>query len=177
MEADWEFEIGGDAPVIDADWPGFVNLRDEPWRAREIAETHMLPGLAEALLRLNQPGSPVWTCKADVFVPEPVDPDEMGAGSEEANCAIACYVDILMRGDQIWSLPQQAEQSCRELCARIRQNPLRCCRVDLVVRAASVAGADRLGVTAYLTGCGPTTAQARARLSECLATFVRLIVG
>ena len=26
MEADWELEIGGDAPVIEADWPGFVDL-------------------------------------------------------------------------------------------------------------------------------------------------------
>jgi hypothetical protein len=27
LEADWEFEVGGDAPVIDALWPGFVDLR------------------------------------------------------------------------------------------------------------------------------------------------------
>jgi hypothetical protein len=30
MEADWEFEVGGDAPVIDALWPGFVDLRLSP---------------------------------------------------------------------------------------------------------------------------------------------------
>ncbi len=30
MEADWEFEVGGDAPVIEAHWPGFVDLRQNP---------------------------------------------------------------------------------------------------------------------------------------------------
>ena len=30
MEADWEFEVGGDAPVIEALWAGFVDLRSQP---------------------------------------------------------------------------------------------------------------------------------------------------
>ena len=30
MEADWELEIGGDAPVIEAHWTGFVDLRADP---------------------------------------------------------------------------------------------------------------------------------------------------
>ena len=37
MEADWEFEVGGDAPVIEARWPGFVDLRRNPERAMEFA--------------------------------------------------------------------------------------------------------------------------------------------
>ena len=39
MEADWEIEIGGDAPVIEAHWFGFVDLRIEPSRANELPET------------------------------------------------------------------------------------------------------------------------------------------
>jgi len=177
MEADWEFEVGGDAPVIEAYWAGFVNLRDEPWRVGEIAETHMLPGLAEALLRLNVAGSPVWTCKTDVLVPEQVDPDELGASSEEANFAIACYIDILMRSDQIWNLPGKAEQRCRELCARIKQIPLRCCRVDMVIRRARIADADSFGATVYFTACGRTSSEARERLGECLAAVAQSIVA
>ena len=30
MEADWEVEIGGGAPVIDACWDGYVDLRFNP---------------------------------------------------------------------------------------------------------------------------------------------------
>jgi hypothetical protein len=38
MEADWEFEVGGDAPVIEAPWPGFVDLRLHPERAWQLSE-------------------------------------------------------------------------------------------------------------------------------------------
>ena len=37
MEADWEFEIGGGAPVIDAPGPGFVDLQHEPRTRRRAA--------------------------------------------------------------------------------------------------------------------------------------------
>ena len=53
MEADWEVEIGGDAPVIDAQWPGLVDLRANPERVCEIAEASAFPPLADLLLALN----------------------------------------------------------------------------------------------------------------------------
>lgn len=177
MEADWEFEIGGDAPVIEAYWAGFVNLRDEPARVGEIAEAEMLPGLAAALQYLNQPGSPVWSCKSDVFVPEQIDADEVAASGDEAKFAIACYIDLLRRSDQEWMVPLNAEEDCRKLCARMREIPLRRCRVDLVVRRALVGDANELGVTAYLTACGQTSTDANARLAESLKAFAQLIAG
>ena len=103
MEADWEFEIGGDSPIIEAHWPGFVDLRIEPNKAGELAETRDLPGLAFTLARLNAVKSPVWTCKTDVFVPGRIDPDELEATSEEATHALACYIDLLMRSEQRWN--------------------------------------------------------------------------
>jgi hypothetical protein len=53
MEADWEFEVGPDAaglaaPVIDALWPGFVDLRRAPELAWHLPEAAQLPALAEA---------------------------------------------------------------------------------------------------------------------------------
>jgi hypothetical protein len=176
MEADWEFEIGGDAPVLDAYWPGFVNVRDEPWRVAEVAETWELQGLAAALLKLNEIGSPVWTSKTDVFVPEQVDADELDAGEDEAKCALACYIDVLKRNPQVWSALAGAEHDCRRLCARLREAPLRCCRVDVVIRRARVAQVDGLGATIYLTACGRTAAEAKERLGECLAAFAGLMV-
>lgn len=177
MEADWEFEIGGDAPFIEAYWPGFVNLRDEPELIRGIAETEMLPGLGEALLKLNAVGSPVWTCKTDVFVPEQFDPDELSATAVESKFAVACYIDLLMRSDQAWNLPFKAEKDCRNLCAEMHAIPLRSCRVDLVIRQARVGDVKDLGVTVYLTACGPTLPVAEERLAQCLAAFARLIVA
>jgi hypothetical protein len=177
MEADWEFEVGGDAPVIDAQWPGFVDLRIDQQRAGELTEARQLPGLADALARLNAINSPVWTCKTDVFQPGEIDIDELDASSEEAAHAIACYIDLLMRSDKQWNFPSRAEQACKKLCAQLRDVPLRCCRVDLVVRRAHIApDLNDLGATAYLTACGRMEKDANSRLAECLAEFARVIV-
>ena len=177
MEADWEFEIGSDAPVIEAYWPGFVNLRDDPERVRQIVECGMLPGLADTLLKLNGADSPVWTCKTDVFVPDVIDPDELAARVDESKFAVACYIDLLMRSDRPWSDPQRAEADCRTLCARMRDIPLGNCRVDVVVRRARVSDVNDLGATTYITACGPTLDFAKKRLSECIAAFSRLMLA
>ena len=176
MEADWEIEIGGDAPVIDADWPGFVDLRISPERVNKIAETHLQPGLAEALTRLNAADSSVWTCKTDVFAPERADPDELDARPDAATHAVACYLDLLMRSDQAWNLPSEAEHACKQLCARLRAIQLQRCRVDFVVRRAVVAGVNELGATVYLTACGRTLMDAKSRLGECLSAFSEVVV-
>jgi hypothetical protein len=177
MEADWEFEIGNDAPIIETHWEGFVDLRVEPNRAGELEETLQLPGLVDALVRLNSPTSPTWTCKTDVFVPERIDPDELDATSAEASQALACYIDLLPRFDQRWDAPARAEAACREMCARLRDVPMRRCRVDFVIRQAHIEpGLNDLGATAYLTACGPTPWEARSWLTGCVSLFAELIV-
>jgi hypothetical protein len=178
METDWEFEIGGDAPVIEAHWPGFVDLCADPRRVANLTEARQLPGLAEALTRLNAMNSPVWTCKTDIFVPGQIDPDELDAAGIEGSHSVACYVDLLMRSDQQWDFPSKAELFCRELCARLRDIPLRRCRVDLVVRRAHIeSDLSDLGMTAYLTACGQTKSDAKSRLAECLSLFSEAIVS
>ena len=177
MEADWEFEVGNDAPIIEARWQGFVDLRTQPERANELVETLQLPGLAEALGRLNAPSSAVWTCKTDVFVPDQLDPDELDATSEETAFGLACYVDLVPCIEERWDVPSKAERWCKELCSRLRDISLRLCRVDLVVRQCHIdSGLHDLGATAYLIGCGPTQGDARLRLAECLSRFAEAIV-
>jgi hypothetical protein len=177
MEADWEVEIGGQAPVIDAHWTGFIDLRLAPQRAWQLPEAAQLPALADTLLRLNSSSSPVWTSKCDVWRPDTFDPDELDAPPGERNCAVACYIDLLPRAgpssDQPWPDPEQAVAACKTLCARLRAAALRCCRADLIVRQASIApGRLDLGVTAYFTACGSTPAAAAAALAFALAAFV-----
>jgi len=159
MEADWEFEIGGDAPVIDACWAGFVDLRwnadgerDLHARIRSLAEVDQFPQLAGALERLNSQHSPVWTSKCDfwpVLVAGDFDPDEL----------------------------DKVAASCKDLCARLHAVPLRCCRVDLIIRRASIA-ADvwDTGITAYFTACGGTLAEAGLTLEATLDAFAGAIV-
>jgi len=109
MEADWEVEIGGAAPVIDACWPGFVDLRFHPrvppdaylTRARELMESANLPNLPEALVRLNglnSSRSPIWTSKCDVWPvldPANLDAVELDAPQQDATFGWACYIDLL----------------------------------------------------------------------------------
>jgi hypothetical protein len=178
MEADWEVEIGGDAPVIDARWADFIDLRREPGRAATLVEVSDLPVLARALVRLNSAGSPVWTSKSDVWEQHTFDPDEMDAppGTAAAS-AIACYIDLLPRSDQEWRVHGQAVAACTKLCGRLRQVPVRSCRADLVVRRASIApDLPDHGITAYLTACGSTLEEARATLGVALTAFVDCVL-
>jgi hypothetical protein len=173
MEADWEVEIGGQAPVIEAYWTGFIDLRLAPERAQQLHEAAQLPALAHTLVRLNAPSSPVWTSKCDVWHPDTFDPDELDAPPGRRSCAIACYVDLLPRGDRPWPDPQDAIAACNSLCARLRDVALPCSRADLIVRRAFIApGLLGVGVTAYFTACGSTSEDAAAALASALAAFV-----
>ncbi len=176
MEADWEIEIGGDAPVIEADWPGFIDLRLGPERANQLPEGRRLPGLAEALIRLNATISPVWTSKCDVFELQEFDCDELDA-EPGATHAWACYVDLLPRSDQQWTFPAKVVSDCKALCGRLHGIPLRNCRVDLVIRCVLIApDVKNLGITAYLSACGATAGEASAVLQEAVSGFADAIL-
>jgi hypothetical protein len=190
MEADWEFEVGGDAPVIDACWPGFVDLR---WTARRLGhaaadlnsrlcslpEVIQLPALGAVLERLNSEDSPVWTSKCDFWpalAAEDFDADELDAPPGDCAHAMACYIDLLPRDEQQWTSVPNLEAACQRACIALRAEPLRSCRVDLVVRRALIpeSVAD-MGITAYMTACGATPGAAQSVLQRALATFARVL--
>jgi hypothetical protein len=177
VEADWEVEIGGDAPVIEVRWADFVDLRLEPGRVATLPEVSGRPALADALVRLNATGSPVWTSKSDVWEEGAFDPDEMDAPPGKGASALACYIDLLPRTDQEWLIPGQAVAACKTFCGRLRQLPLRSCRADLIVRRACIApDSHEHGITAYLSACGSTPEEARAILDAALVVFVDSIL-
>ncbi|MGB6194285.1 MAG: hypothetical protein WBF42_17595 [Terracidiphilus sp.] len=178
MQADWEVEIGGEAPVIDACWPGLVDLRCGPHRVAEIEETQALPALADALVLLNAKHSPVGTAKCDVWTVDEVDAFELDAEADEAACGLACYIDLLPAGDRQWASVESAVEFCKGLCAHLEKVPLRCCRADLIVRRAIITPeAGGLGITAYLTACGPREPRARGQLESALAAFADAVAA
>jgi hypothetical protein len=182
MEADWEFEVGGGAPVIDACWPGLIDLRRAPERASELPETAQLPALAEVLARLNAADSPVWSAKCD-FWPRleagEFDLDEMAAPPGCAAHAMGCYIDLLPRSGQQWLSPDKAAAWCKCVCGLLRAVPRCCCRADLVIRRAILTADSglELGVTTYLTSCGTTSAEAAQALAAALAAFADAVCG
>ena len=172
MEADWEGEVGGGAPVIDALWPGLVDLRLAPERVSELPEIAAMPALADALVALNAPASPVWTAKCDVWSVDAFDPDELDAPHEEGLQAIGCYIDLLPKSGGQWRGPEEAAGWCKGVCGRMRALRVRSCRVDLVVRGARLAqGRMEYGVTAYLTAAGAGPGAASDALGAALAAL------
>ena len=181
MEADWEFEAGGDAPVIEANCAGFVDLRRAPERIWELREAAEFPDLAETLLRLNAGSSPVWSSKCDLWLE--LSSGEFDAGELDAppGCsahAAGCYIDLLPRSMERWALPVLVETDCRDLCARFHAIPLRSCRADLVIRNATFAPErSGLGITAYLTACGASSSEAAERLRTALRVLADVLCG
>jgi hypothetical protein len=189
MEADWEIELGGESPLIEAQGPGFVDLRLHPERASQLPEAAALPALARALEVLNSETSQVWTSKCDVWTvlgspdsdPADLDPYELDAPPGCAAHAIGGYIDLLTRNQRKWNLPATAADACKYLCSLLHAIPLRCCRVDLVVRQAilnspsAAAASMHLGITAYFTACGPSYADATETFQSALAEFARVL--
>ena len=180
MEADWEVELGGDAPVIEAYWPGLVDLRMHPEQARMLPEAQQLGGLAETLVRLNANTSPVWTSKCDVWEVDEFDPDELDAPLDSATHAIACYIDILPKSYEQKESHASMVAACKGLCVRLHAVAMRCCRADLIIRraimtkmgrAVMIDGGEDLVVTAYVTACGSSIGEARAVLRSALDAF------
>lgn len=200
MEADWEVEIGPDAPVIDALWPGFIDLRRAPERIGEIEETRKFPALAEALLRLNRSdsnvglcadsgmdsmlddltcGSQVWSSKCDIWVldssSDTWDPDELDATPVESLVALACYIELLPRNESLFAGLVEAETWARGAVDRLRKTVCRRCRVDLVIRRAFKGDSEVLGITAYTTACGADFNAAEEALSSALRALVSAV--
>ena len=161
MEADWEVEVGGGAPVIEALWPGFVDLRQNPERIGEIQEAAVFPALAGLIRSLHEAGSPVWTAKCDLW-------------ELEVN-ELACYIDLLPVAGVVFPQWKKAEVFCREWVAMLTPVPLPECRVDLIVRQAIVGETEGFGVTAYLSATGRDRSGAAETLAAALVAFAGAI--
>jgi hypothetical protein len=175
MEADWEFEIGGGAPVIEAWWPGLVDLRRSPGSIVAIPEAVEFPVLGDALIRLNASSSPVWTSKCGVWASddgEQFDVDEFDAPQGGTAHTQGCYIDVLPRGEEQWHSADAIATVCKSWCAGLRGLPMRSCRADLIIRRAFTPPERmHLAVTAYLTGSGSTAVEALAALEGALPFF------
>ena len=173
MEADWEVEVGGDAPVIDADWSGLVDLRNHPARIHEIQEAHDFPALGDVLVRLNGSHSPIRTAKCDLWTVDGLDRYELDASEGDARVGLACYIDMVADAETVLANLDAMTRFGRVVSDHLRTVPLRCCRIDMVIRGAVFfSGREGFGVTAYATGCGVGREAAESRLGAALSALV-----
>lgn len=177
MEADWEAEIGADLPEIVVPWKGFVDLRHRP--AAEIEEASNYRALAEALTALNQPDSPVFTSKCDLWAlsEEEIDPLEFDAGSADGRRGMACYIDLLHRSPQVFASFAMMEAWARRLTAVLGSARVRQGRLDMVIRSAQINGSDGFGVTLYAAGCGPDESSAETSWKAVLYAAVAATIS
>ncbi|MFZ0630534.1 MAG: hypothetical protein WAM56_04530 [Acidobacteriaceae bacterium] len=173
MEADWAVEVGGEASWIDVEWEGFVDLRRGGGAVDEIVEAREHPALRTALMKLNGPGSPLFTSKCDVWtLEEGIDPLEFDCTAEEARTGLACYIDVIAREPGLFGSFAEHEAWARRASLALRGEPVRRARVDLVVRAAARGETEGLGVTLYAAGCGVDSSEAEAAWGEVLRAAV-----
>jgi hypothetical protein len=163
MDIDWEVEIGGGAPVIEAHWPGFIDLRANPERITEIEEASAFPPLADLLLRLNSPNSPVWTSKCDIWNPE--------------QAGLAIYIDLLPYNGIVFADWRRAEGLCRALVEQINGKGAHDesgdgATITLVVRQAVAGQAEGCGITVYFSAEG---APAESRIADAMVAFSNAI--
>jgi len=171
MEADWEVEIGPEAPAIIIPWEGFIDLRTCP-----TADIHLIPEAAgnvqlrEALIRLNSREAGVFTSKCDLWwlTQEEIDKDEFGAEPANTECGFACYVDVLFLDAEKFVSFECHETNVRRLTGVLKKLDLVDCRVDLVVRPATVNSSPGYGLTIYAAGCGATPLLAERSWAQVL---------
>ena len=178
MECDWEVDIAPDAPVIDAAWEGYIELRGTPVHINQICEAVQLPALRDVLIQLNSHASPVRTVKCDVWVPDSLDADELDAGPDAAISGLASYIDLIEANAHVSSDLDTVVGWCKRLCLDLKTRPLRCCRVDAVVRRVCLnSDVECLGVTMYVSACGLSPEEASKALSRALTTLTDSVMA
>ena len=187
MEADWSVALGGDDPVIVVPWaaangPRFVDLRAGAHLIDEIEEARTSPELRAALLHLNQPNSPFWTAKCDVWTTSveagdpPADPYELDAVPGETDDCAGSYIDLLPRDLSWFASFERHEQWLRAVTRRLRLVQASAARAEVILRPAEVDALPGFAVTWVVEGCGPTARDADAHWHHALRLTLPVIM-
>jgi len=172
-------EVGPQLAVIDAGWPGFIDLRASRDDVVQVSEAKCNEAVREALLALNAPESPLFTVKCDLWELESseVDPAEFDCTPADAQKGVACYVDVLARETAIFAVFARHEAWAQAVAVRLREFAFGCGRVDLVVRSAHAGGREGFGITLYAAGCGEDSKAAYAAWGGVLRAAVAATIN
>jgi hypothetical protein len=186
MHSDWTVACGADDPMIVVPWTGedeslrYIDLRESPARVEEIPEAAQHAALASALLRWNQPDSPIFTAKCDVweYGAEHFDAEDL----PEFSCAHACYIDLFPGSQNVFSSFKASEQVLRKWNALAHSIPFTEARCEWTLRPARIVSpaaripaqkyADGFATTLYVWGYGMSSDDAIGNWSTALLGLI-----
>ncbi len=169
MEADWSVELGGDAPVIDQGWPGWIDICQDPSRIARLDEVNTFPPLGKALRWVLESNCGMLPTKCDFWTREElVNACEYDADSGTNSTTANCFVDLMPQAATHWMHLASAEHWAEATVKKLQGIPCRNSRVEVVLRQAFKNDLSFLGVSLYISACGISTTQAMSTLTSAL---------
>ncbi len=179
MLAEFDVEIGGDAPTLAVPWSSgdgsssFVDLSENLALIDQIPETRD-SAWREALLQLNAPASHYMTAKCDLWTTQELSGEEE---IFEARWKHGSYLDLLRR-----ELEERREFAPCELAMRRWVRELRSLEPDnasvaIVLRACEVWGHPGHYWTLFISGYGETGIAAHEAWSAALDAVMRTLLS
>lgn len=174
MEADWSVEIGGEAPVIDIGWPGWIDLSQDTAQVHSLDEAQAFPPLGQALRIILCDCKLFASTKCDFWMEDFADeaeasgPDAFCSDAENCQRIAGCYIDLLPQQLADWSQLTTVERWVRAFTQTLRRADCPNARVEIVLRQAFFSATTGIGLSLYAYGCGATDATARSALERAL---------
>ncbi len=143
MDADWSVECAADDPLVVVPWKNvtetitFIDLRAFPDALTEIPETQQSPALAAALRQWNQPDSPIFTAKCDLWA----YPADLFDADDLPGFAFAHggYIDLIQHAPDLFASFSAAEAQLRQWTEAARCLPTPNARCEWTLRRAWIA--------------------------------------
>jgi hypothetical protein len=173
MQADYEIELGPDAPALEIPWQSsdgsvrYFDLRERPELLLEISEAAGNPELARFLSAVNSPRSHFQSAKCDSWLSDEITEAEV---IYEAKWKFASYVDLIFADASAQSDLEGHRLTTSKLTQLLGKAPEISAAAEFIVRRCYFhrtsdieTSDDGYCITFYLSGYGDDEDQARQR--------------
>jgi hypothetical protein len=191
MQVETSVALGAADPILELPWSSndgsirYYDLRSNPRLIDKVTETVQYPELRGFFLRMNAPDFPLQTVKTDVWITDELAPDE---GIFGAALKFVSYVDLVYSDEASRFSFEAHDLLTRKLCTLLTKVPELSASVEFVIRhclyqnqqllksKSSAAGSLGFCITAYVSGFGTDTEQARQRWSVAITLLQHAFV-
>jgi hypothetical protein len=178
MLAEFEVEIGADAPLLVVPWQDdtgaltFIDLRENPALVDDISESRDA-AMRNALLALNSGDSPFMTGKCDLWTTQDLYDEE---AIFECGWKHASYIDLLWHDPKWRSDYEICERTMRDWVRHLRLLSAEDASVSIILRVCEIWREPGFYWTIYVNGYGDTGSNARDAWSHAIASLLRVVL-